>query len=26
VPPHMLAALERLGYSPASDPLEADTA
>jgi tRNA pseudouridine32 synthase / 23S rRNA pseudouridine746 synthase len=26
VPPHMLAALERLGYSPASDPLEAETA
>jgi tRNA pseudouridine32 synthase/23S rRNA pseudouridine746 synthase/23S rRNA pseudouridine1911/1915/1917 synthase len=26
VPPHMLAPLERLGYDPASDPLEAATA
>ena len=26
VPPHMLAALARLGYDPASDPLEAATA
>ena len=26
VPPHMLAALERLGYDPASDPPEAATA
>jgi len=26
VPPHMLPALERLGYNPASDPLEAATA
>jgi len=26
VPPHMLAALVRFGYDPASDPLEAATA
>jgi tRNA pseudouridine32 synthase/23S rRNA pseudouridine746 synthase len=26
VPPHMLSALSRLGYDPASDPLEAATA